>query len=161
MIKRFPVFTDVRTTLISWSKSLANLADFPNSLKEVFSFGTWSPIFLPVGGMTYTPTTLFYARYLRIGSMLWVRLKVTGTTSGVAYPNILFTLPTGLASLPSNALPGQVVEYLPLLTYDATYQVGFGLIVDNVVYVAKHSAGNFTVGTNIQIIVNAIIEVLP
>lgn len=53
----------------------------------------WVPTFGGTGSMTYTSTTLRYARYLQIGKVVYVQIGVTGTVGGTPDTGLTFTLP--------------------------------------------------------------------
>lgn len=76
-----PVGSNWRTTLVSWSAELTRAGIV--GIRDFF-FRTWSPILSGSGTMTVTLTGTSYAKYLRIGPIAFVLVRVTVTTGGVA-----------------------------------------------------------------------------
>lgn len=54
---------------------------------------SYSPTYTAGGTMGWGSITTAYAEYLKIGRSYWYRVKATGTTSGSAHTDLMFTLP--------------------------------------------------------------------
>lgn len=55
---------------------------------------TFNPTFTSSGGMTVTPSTIFYSQYKLLGGgMKWMSVKVRSGLTGVPAPSITFNLP--------------------------------------------------------------------
>lgn len=69
-------------------------ADIEMSKLENFTDWTdWTPSYGGIGAMTYTTVTTTFAKYCRIGNMVYIMWNCIGTTGGVANSGITFTLP--------------------------------------------------------------------
>ena len=59
---------------------------------------SWTPTYTGSGSLTYTSVTTNHAKYVRIGDMVVIMVKATGTVGGAAAKQIQFTLPIEAAS---------------------------------------------------------------
>ena len=110
----------------------------------------WVPTVTPSGSMTYTSTTLWFARYVQIGDLVHFRIGITGTTGGTASSNISFTLPVAVNDQSGTAFEQVCSAYI----YDGAGNVAMGLIRDNdKVEVYKDALANYslTAGCTIHI----------
>lgn len=53
----------------------------------------WTPTVSPQGGMTISGVTITYARYLRIGSLVFFQFRIAGTIAGTLSNVIFVSLP--------------------------------------------------------------------
>lgn len=58
---------------------------------------TWAPTLAAGGTMTYTGTSVNYAKYFRQGNKVWFIIDVSGTTGNAGHPDLLFTMPVTMA----------------------------------------------------------------
>ena len=103
---------------------------------------TWSPTYGAGGAMTYTTVTSNYAKYRQQGKTVHFAIYATGTTGGVAAPNISFTLPVAAASVYGITFGALVSDGGNPLPGTAR-----GLDV-NTLYVAKFDYSNFGLGAS-------------
>lgn len=54
---------------------------------------SWPPTLSASGGMTWTSTSVDYAKYFRIGNIVWFIIQARGTTGGTASNALRFTYP--------------------------------------------------------------------
>lgn len=64
---------------------------------------SYTPTLSAGGSMTYTSTTITYARYLVKGAEVTVYFRFSGTTGGTAHTDIRFSLPYASANIATNA----------------------------------------------------------
>lgn len=69
-----------------------SLSDIPSTFSDAEH--TWTPTFSCSGSMTFTNTTIHFAKYFIIGDLVFFQLKAEGTTGGTASTAIYFTFPT-------------------------------------------------------------------
>ena len=87
-------FADLLRLETSRMGDVADVIDELNGL----TFPAWTdytPTISTSGTMDYTGVTISIARYLRIGNIGYIRIRVIGTTSGTPSTEIQFTLPSG------------------------------------------------------------------
>lgn len=75
-----------RTTLVSWAAQLARSGIL--SVSD-FLFKKWAPVVVDSGTMTVALTETTFAKYLRVGPIAFVLLRVVVTTGGVATNEIM------------------------------------------------------------------------
>lgn len=61
-------------------------------------FKTWTPTLGASGSMTYTGTSVDYAKYWRLGKLYWFILRFTGTVGGTPSTILTATLPAASAN---------------------------------------------------------------
>jgi hypothetical protein len=104
---------------------------------------TYTPTITPAGAMTYTSSSITYAKYKRIaGNLAFAQISFTGTVGGT--PNAYFgvTLPSGVAA--SNAGISAAVTLL-----DNSLTTG-GVVTypsSTAINIYRYNGGNFTAGT--------------
>ena len=80
---KFVVKTAADATVATWDA----LAFYP------LSWATWSPTLTPAASMTYTSTSVTFARFVQIGKVVHFKIAFTGTVGGTPSTYIGFTLP--------------------------------------------------------------------
>lgn len=68
-------------------------------------WNTWSPTITVPAGVTYTGVTINQARYMRVGKIVYYKIRVTGTLGGTPSNSFMFTLPINTVST-ENVTPG-------------------------------------------------------
>lgn len=68
-------------------------ADGQYVIFDQFAWTDWTPTLTPGGSMTYTSTTINYAKYCRINDIVWIKLNFTGTIGGTPNNTLKFSLP--------------------------------------------------------------------
>lgn len=103
---------------------------------------SWAPIYGGTGTMTYSGVTTEVAAYLRVGSIVFLRLRASGTTGGTASTGITFTLPI-------SAVSGDYFEIGAASIFDSTDDTGLVRVLNTditrgVVY--KRAISNYGLG---------------
>jgi len=107
----------------------------------------WTPTFSASGSMTFTVSTLRYARYRRVGNSVEFALSVIGTTGGTANQDIFATLPIPPKSKTSDSI--EAVFYSSVGDPSPT-ELGNCFYSDsqNALYFRKADNTNWTIGAN-------------
>lgn len=118
----------------------------------------WTPTLSATGAMTYTGTSIIYARYFVIGKLLHFAMRVTGTTGGTASTTIFFTPPVAPKNIASSTIPcvAAVVDGTPRVgrCYIDT-NTGGGAVVNQV----TGADGNYGLGAGRILIVSGFYEI--
>lgn len=81
------------------SKNIVSAAlDLTSATQFTAVWSDWVPTLGASGAMTYTSTTISYAKYMQIGKAVWLIIDVTGTTGGTPDTGLTFTLPVTAAT---------------------------------------------------------------
>jgi hypothetical protein len=117
---------------------------------------TWSPTLGATGSMTWTSTSVTWAKYIQIGKNVYFRVKATGTTGGTASNALTFTVPiaantemiTGFASVG------------PAYVGDSVSTMGFSFFNNSTTEVAvrRYDGANFGLGASRSITVTGVYE---
>ena len=115
-------------------------------IEGIFSSGfpaTWSsytPTLSPESPMTYTSTSITYAKYLQIGKLVICLVKFTGTTGGTQTTYVSFTLPVTAHASSIGAGAAAIVDN------GLVYSGSIG-ISTTLAYPRFPTNGNFTAGS--------------
>ena len=109
----------IATTVADWDaatdpgdveQALDQLAERTKDLElSIGAWAAWNPTLGAVDSMTYTSTSLTYARYCQIGSTVFFAIAFTGTVGGTLSNAVTFTAPVAPATI-APTQPAQVIE---------------------------------------------------
>lgn len=86
-------YADIIRTVSATMENVANLIEGVLTAAANLVFTTWSPTLTTSGSMTYTSSTITFARYFQIGKFVLFKVAFTGTVGGTPSTYIGFTLP--------------------------------------------------------------------
>jgi hypothetical protein len=113
----------------------------PTGYPDLFSF---TPTLGADGSMTYTSTSVRYAKFRIYGRMCQVILDVTGTTGGSASISLSFSLPVSINGGTTPLGPSGENVYID----GGNTSVGFCIAHDsNTIYVRKTDSSNWGIGS--------------
>ena len=110
---------------------------------------SWTPTLAANGSMTYTSTSITYARFSIIGRVVKFMLAVYGTTGGSASTGLTFTLP---------ATPAKVI-YIAGVIQDTASTVGYASSAAAVMTVNKVDNSNWGLGASRYISMQGFYEI--
>lgn len=96
------------------------------SSADCSNWTSWTPTYTASGLMTISSVTTTYAKYFKLGNLVFFQLEATGTTGGVASTDIYFTLPVN-AIQAAGTFSASVVDTLNIgasAFLNSTSQVG-------------------------------------
>lgn len=113
---------------------------------------SWVPTLGAGGSMTYTSTTVHYAKYVRSGKMIIYIVNIDGTTGGTPSTTLTFTVPVNIASAYSWSGGGVVNEAGTLTSGFASYTSATTLSV------YKYNAAAYGAGANRNYVIGGVYE---
>ena len=154
MTQKFPLFTNIKSTLMRWRIELTSLADLEANLIEVIKWKSWEPTFTASGTMTFTVSSISYAKYIEVGKATFFNIRADGTTGGVASTEIRFTLPTRISSTNVVSFASTIVSGGFSLAGRALHRIG------DEVAVGRYDGANWAIGANQLISVSGFYEIV-
>ena len=104
----------------------------------------WTPTIAGGGSMSVTVTTLYWAKYLQIGNLVWFNLRFDCTTSGTAATNNSATMPVPTSPTPSNLSS----LFMHIYASGGAWQVGYGTAMPgNQMNLWTFAGGGYPIGS--------------
>lgn len=111
---------------------------------------SWTPTITASGAMTIGSTVITYAKYCRMGSMVFIKARATFTTGGTANTDVIFTLPVNIST------DGEV---LAAAVSDPSGLAGFAQRNSSTtIYVRRYDSANWSLGASRGFFVNGFYE---
>ena len=137
---KLPIFPSVRATLSRWAAELRQTAFL--KLGD-FIFTSYEPTIS--SSMTISAVNIAFARYLRLGNLVFVAFWASFTTGGVASPTITITLPPDFLV---NELGAGAFTCVVLDGGNRLSGVGDFAGAPPVITVGRYDGANFGLGAN-------------
>lgn len=144
-------YADTLRAATATNNTAAGLIEGIFSSTYGLTWTTYTPTLTPESPMTYTSTSITYAKYIQVGKLVICCVNFTGTTGGTQKSYISFTLPvTGAAS---GAFGGAAL----IVDNGITYSGSLGNST-TLAYPRFYNNGNFTAGSSRAVQALAIYE---
>jgi len=120
--------------------AVAGTANGQYLIFDQFAWTSWAPTLSASGSMTYTSTTVNFAKYIQINDIIYFKIDVTGTVGGTPGTHLKFTLPVnnnaeavggGATVVDNSIIKGGFYSYAAANQFD----------------VYKYDASNYVAGT--------------
>ena len=108
---------------------------------------SWTPTLSAGGSMTYTSTTINYAKYWRQGKKVFFAVDFTGTTGGTAHTDITMTLP--IAAAGTSGVGGGC-----LITDGARLSGTWIASLNTTILITRYDANNWNLGSGRRVNIN-------
>jgi hypothetical protein len=105
------------------------------------NWNSWTPTLTAGGSMTYTSTSISYAKYIKRGKQVFFQASITGTTGVSAHPDLIMSLPFTTA--------GSSVCGGACLVHDSSNVAGtFTLSTSTTITINRYDAANWGLGAS-------------
>lgn len=151
--------------VMSASDTVASITNYPiasvdslNLVAAADGWQAWTPTFSASGTLTYSSTTIYFARYRRVGNSVEFNLSVTGTTGvSSASDTIYFTLPIAPKNLGSQSTEGSFTARVT----DSSAVSGYAFYDESTVAIGvrKYDDSNWALGSGRLLHVSGVYEV--
>jgi hypothetical protein len=138
-----------------------NCGTVPTNSTITKAWQDWTPTYSAGGAMTFTGVTTRVARYSVQGPIVYLYMRSTGTTGGVASNNIQFTLPVKAAAAPNGFPATSAYQMMAADVFDVVGSIGQFVIrsdsQDNGL-ILKGDSSNWGLGAAREFFFNAFYE---
>lgn len=135
-------FADIIRATTARMSDVANLIEGIFTASYPLAFGSWTPTLSASGSMTFTGTSIQYAKYIQIGKFVAFIVKAGGTVGGTPSTALGYTVPVTAANTNGGMFPAYCSDA-------GTPASGMGAFASTTaIQVVKYNNANWAAGSS-------------